>query len=620
MLCHNIYHFFILNFAEHNLVSLFEVILMQSMAKSNIKKEDMFYSPLDVVLIADDDEALQQLLKIKFEKYADKFKAVFAFDGAEALSIMETTKISVLVTDIKMPKVNGLTLLAQMGRLHPEAPCIVITSLPGSVMKRSIADDVFFLEKPFQPDSLAKIILQSLQRRSQQGKRREVSVIGFLQRVQMEQKTCLLDIRDASGKRGVMYFKEGVLYDALCGPLGGEEAALEILAMPRAMITYGKLPKSRIARHIKKELTSLILNSARKDDERRANQKRLSVSEKRLNGMLDDAVYLCEGMHFKKANGLLVKALRKNPKNARGWFWLSRTLCSLDKIKIGLSNAHKLAPHEPEIQQEGFKVQWCSTNISGNRVQRCPFCWSPNDLKSIKCAYCRSYLVANAQTLPDFGKADENILKEAVSRYDRILAKELNHKLVYYSGLAYLNMGNMDVALECFERFSAIASEMEGGLRYKKHVNFLVDYIASQQIEAQPDEEKQDSVDVNVRGRKTILVVEDSSTTRKIIKMTLQNNGFHIVEAGDGVEALSKFAEVKPDLLLLDVMLPKVDGYDVLGIIKQNKKYKHVPVIMLTGKDGPMDKLKGKFSKCKAYITKPFKPEKLVYEVKKHIK
>ncbi|MCK5097263.1 MAG: response regulator, partial [Desulfobacteraceae bacterium] len=119
---------------------------------------------------------------------------------------------------------------------------------------------------------------------------------------------------------------------------------------------------------------------------------------------------------------------------------------------------------------------------------------------------------------------------------------------------------------------------------------------------------------------KKILVVEDSPTTRKVIKMNLQNNGFFVVESDNGVDALSKLSIEHPDLVLLDVMLPKLDGYSVLYMIRHNNDLKNTPVIMLTSKAKFTDRVKGKLSSANAYLTKPFNPDNLIAEVEKHIK
>ena len=127
--------------------------------------------------------------------------------------------------------------------------------------------------------------------------------------------------------------------------------------------------------------------------------------------------------------------------------------------------------------------------------------------------------------------------------------------------------------------------------------------------------------DIESAGVQMILVVEDSPTTRKVIAITLTRNGYKVIEAGDGLEALSKLNEgpQPPDLIMLDVILPKMDGYKILSIIKGNEEFKDIPVIMLTSKDGFLNKMKGKMAGSAAYLTKPFDPDQMLQEIKRHI-
>lgn len=118
---------------------------------------------------------------------------------------------------------------------------------------------------------------------------------------------------------------------------------------------------------------------------------------------------------------------------------------------------------------------------------------------------------------------------------------------------------------------------------------------------------------------KKILVVEDSGMARKLVVNTLVKVGYSIFEAVDGEEAISMVEEVKPDLVLLDLILPKLDGYEVLDIIRKNDKYKKLPVIALTSRDALFDKLKGKMRGTDEYLTKPVNPEELLDKVEKHL-
>ena len=116
-----------------------------------------------------------------------------------------------------------------------------------------------------------------------------------------------------------------------------------------------------------------------------------------------------------------------------------------------------------------------------------------------------------------------------------------------------------------------------------------------------------------------VLVVDDSPTIRKIVELTLRREGVQVVSAPSGVIALAAIANAPPQLILLDIMLPMVNGYQVCQIIRRNPEYRHIPVVMLSGKDGIFDKVRGKLVGATEYITKPFEPGDLLRVVRKYV-
>ena len=113
----------------------------------------------------------------------------------------------------------------------------------------------------------------------------------------------------------------------------------------------------------------------------------------------------------------------------------------------------------------------------------------------------------------------------------------------------------------------------------------------------------------------SVLVVDDSPTVRKLVTMTLEKHGYTVAAAADGVVALKSIAEFKPRLILLDITMPRLGGYQLCKLLKKHEATKHIPVIMLSGKDGMFDKVRGKFVGCDDYITKPFDPDLLIEKV-----
>lgn len=117
-----------------------------------------------------------------------------------------------------------------------------------------------------------------------------------------------------------------------------------------------------------------------------------------------------------------------------------------------------------------------------------------------------------------------------------------------------------------------------------------------------------------------ILVTDDSPTIVAMIKEFLGSAGYNVITASDGQEALDKCKKDRPDLIILDLMLPKIDGYKVCAMLKFDKNYSKIPIIILTARAGESDKDLGLEVHADAYITKPFEPDALLTKVKELIK
>ncbi|MCM8758893.1 MAG: response regulator [Candidatus Omnitrophica bacterium] len=111
---------------------------------------------------------------------------------------------------------------------------------------------------------------------------------------------------------------------------------------------------------------------------------------------------------------------------------------------------------------------------------------------------------------------------------------------------------------------------------------------------------------------KTILVAEDDPDTRLILQQGLTRAGYYVVVAEDGEQALERFREFKPDLVLLDVEMPRLNGWEVLERLKSGWRSRKVPVMMITGKTSDEDKIKGYSLGVDYYVTKPFNIQRLL--------
>jgi twitching motility two-component system response regulator PilG len=131
--------------------------------------------------------------------------------------------------------------------------------------------------------------------------------------------------------------------------------------------------------------------------------------------------------------------------------------------------------------------------------------------------------------------------------------------------------------------------------------------------------ERQESNNSTKSKNRRILVVDDSATVRKLISSKLEKSGHEVTCAVDGVDAMDKLNEFVPDLILLDIMMPQLDGYQVCKLIRTNELTKDVPIVMISGKDGFFDKVRGRMAGTTGYITKPFGPETLMKTLETYI-
>ena len=119
---------------------------------------------------------------------------------------------------------------------------------------------------------------------------------------------------------------------------------------------------------------------------------------------------------------------------------------------------------------------------------------------------------------------------------------------------------------------------------------------------------------VNLSGIK-VMVIDDSNTIRRSAEIFLAQAGCQVVLAEDGFDALAKIADHAPDLIFVDIMMPRLDGYQTCALIKKNPRLKGTPVIMLSSKDGLFDRARGRLAGSDEYLTKPFTKESLLRSV-----
>ena len=122
----------------------------------------------------------------------------------------------------------------------------------------------------------------------------------------------------------------------------------------------------------------------------------------------------------------------------------------------------------------------------------------------------------------------------------------------------------------------------------------------------------------NFQGLKA-MVIDDSKTIRRTAETLLKKVGCEVVTAVDGFDALAKITDNKPDIIFVDIMMPRLDGYQTCALIKNNKNFKNTPVIMLSSKDGLFDRAKGRIVGSDQYLTKPFSRDELLGAITEHV-
>jgi len=117
-----------------------------------------------------------------------------------------------------------------------------------------------------------------------------------------------------------------------------------------------------------------------------------------------------------------------------------------------------------------------------------------------------------------------------------------------------------------------------------------------------------------------VMVIDDSNTIRKSTEAILSKEGFEVLTAADGFEAMSMITDNQPDIIFVDIMMPRLDGYQTCSLIKNNRHFKNTPVVMLSSKDGLFDRARGRIAGSDQHINKPFSKEELLGAIHEHVK
>ena len=274
------------------------------------------------VLIVDDEKPFLLSLTDGLTAYAKDFEVVTALNGKEAVKVLDDTGVDLVVTDLRMPKMDGFELLAHMSGQYPDMPVIVMTAYgtPEIEERLQAMGTFYYLEKPLEFNVLADRIFDALKASASPDRLHGISLAAFLQLLEMEHKTCTLTV-SSSGIEGQLYFVKGELMDAEAGEKKGDEAALDIVTWDNVAIEI------EYKCNIKKKsiglpLAELLMEGFRiKDEKGSVEEKEEKMDVKRINAIvkevkedLGDALLSTD--IWTSADGTVIAGLNSNPKAA----------------------------------------------------------------------------------------------------------------------------------------------------------------------------------------------------------------------------------------------------------------------------------------------------------------
>lgn len=300
-----------------------------------------------------------------------------------------------------------------------------------------------------------------------------------------------------------------------------------------------------------------------------------------------------------KARRYLARATELDPNHELAWLWRAKVADSQEESQAYL---RRVLDINPENERARTALTKTSPATGG---WTCPICQVPAVKAPKSCTACGASLVlADLPTWQARPQLPTEVLRRAEARHQEALQRTPTPARHFALALVYLNG----------KEFARAADQLRAAARLRP-----ADAPLARQVESFANQVDALQPGSNSSGwQGTILVVDDSPTIRKVVARALADYDYRIVEAADGAAGLEAVRKESPDLVLLDVTMPGLDGYQVCRSLRANPATVNLPVVMLSGKDGLFDKLRGRMVGATEYLTKPFVPDVLVQVVEKH--
>ncbi len=227
------------------------------------------------VLIVDDDPLVPTLIRMTIERNLPDVRVLTARNGLQGLETLRNHRVDLLITDLHMPEMDGITFLSHVMEEFPHIPRVVLTSLGGDVQDYARkAEVIAVLSKPIDTNRFPEQVREWLERYIPHTQVERLRLSSFAQLVSLDRKTCALGVRDLhSGRIGMLYFREGTLVDATAGEMEGDDAALLLLAWPEVQVWVHDYVPESLPKRVQSPLQWLLLEAARLSDEGNAEAR-----------------------------------------------------------------------------------------------------------------------------------------------------------------------------------------------------------------------------------------------------------------------------------------------------------------------------------------------------------
>jgi twitching motility two-component system response regulator PilG len=296
-------------------------------------------------------------------------------------------------------------------------------------------------------------------------------------------------------------------------------------------------------------------------------------------------------------------AIAADPRHEVARHWLATVAETTEEAVEHLRRVLELNPQNGNARAE---LEQLEAELIA-QAPGCPLCSTRLCQGAARCSGCGALLTLDdPDALVEANNVNTKQMKVAVDHYQKVLAQGPSFAAQHALALAYLNLRQWTEGLGALR---AAATLQPSNRQLRSQFNALLGRRARfEELNRQKPEVPAQS----------ILVVDDSPTVRKLVTLALEKQGYKVVAVADGYQAADALRQRVPNLVLLDIMMPGVDGYQVCKMIKGNRDTAAVPVVMLSGKDGFFDKIRGRLAGSTDYLTKPFEPAKLLHVVQKY--